>query len=234
MRDGRWSCLLPSFGLFCNCLQSNKKNFCLLNRLFPWMLHSVVSMWHAEEHNTIMIEHDWTFWWCVPVPQTTPVISEFCSISSCNSVLGQNNLIQKFIYWSCISVGWQDMYSVGWKQRRIMLLKANIAHNYYSQKLILQFAVGKILEDWLVNLKFIGNWIHHMCGEILSCFFVNSQTGEGIIAVLSHLLKCKNEYDHTIWVWMFFVQMDCWQEDHYTFRIFLLSATCLSCSDSWY
>lgn len=37
-----------------------------------------------------------------------------------------------------------------------------------------------------------------MCGEILSCFFVNSQTGEGIIAVLSHLLKCKNEYDHTI------------------------------------
>jgi hypothetical protein len=93
---------------------------------------------------------------------------------------------------------------------------------------------GKILEDWLVNLKFIGNWIHHMCGEILSCFFVNSQTGEGIIAVLSHLLKYKNEYDHTIWVWKFFVQMDCWQEDHYTFQIFLLSATCLSCSDSWY
>jgi len=52
------------------------------------------------------------------------------------------------------------------------------------------------------------------------CEFTN---WEGIIAVLSRLLKCKNEYDHTIWVWMFFVQMDCWQEDHYTFQIFLLS-----------
>jgi hypothetical protein len=47
---------------FAIVFQSNKKNFCLLNRLFPWMLYGVVSMWHMPKSITLsyvqyMIEH---------------------------------------------------------------------------------------------------------------------------------------------------------------------------------